>query len=185
MRLSILICRMPSRYAQWGRLHTNLCRQILPYAGQIEVLSEDRMDISVGEKRNLLLGRSDGEYVCFIDDDDEISSDYVRLLMEAVESGMDCASLKGEYYINGKFDGVFEHSIKYLEWETVEGEVKYLRFPNHLNCIKSSIAKQFRFPEKNYGEDFDWSTIVHKSGLIKTEHYITEVLYYYKYVSNK
>jgi len=82
---------------------------------------------------------------------------------------------------------MFEHSIRYNAYKTnPDGyEVRYERFPNHLNCIKSSIAKQFIFPEKNHGEDTDWATQVHRSGLIQTEHYIKEVIYYYDYISNK
>ena len=61
----------------------------------------------------------------------------------------------------------------------------YERYPNHLNCIKSSIAKQFKFPEINFGEDTLWADKVFKSGLIKTEHFIDKVIYHYKYITNK
>jgi len=121
--------------------------------------------------------------VAFFDADDKPSNNYIQLLMEGIEKGVDCCSLRGSYSVNGKFDGIFEHSIKYDKWETVEGEIKYLRFPNHLNTIKSSIAKQFQFPDKTFAEDSDWSHLVHNSGLIKTEHYIPEVIYYYNYIS--
>jgi glycosyltransferase involved in cell wall biosynthesis len=188
MKLSILICTLPSRVAMLGRLQADLWGQILPFAGQIEVPTPDDSIIdTIGEKRNRMLQKANGEYVCFIDDDDTISRDYVKLIMGAISSGCDCASLKGEITIDGGKPEIFEHSLKYDEWKTnPEGwTIRYERYPNHLNAIKSSIAKQFSYPEKNHGEDHDWSREVHESGLLKTEHYIPEVIYYYKYISNK
>jgi glycosyltransferase involved in cell wall biosynthesis len=187
MKLSILICTLPKRSAMFGRLHTSLWGPILPYAGEIEILFDDSPIDTIGEKRNRLLDRAAGEYVCFIDDDDSVSTDYIKLLMEAIESECDCASLKGEITIDGGKPEIFEHSLKYKEWKTnpQESEIRYERFPNHLNLCRASIAKQFKYPEKNHGEDYDWSTQVHKSGLLKTEYYIERVIYYYKYISNK
>lgn len=187
--LSILVCRMPSRYAMWGRLQTELYSQILPYAGLIQVLSDDNTYMTIGQKRNKLLNDADGEYVCFIDDDDEVSPNYISLLMQAIELDCDCASLLGEITFNGKDAALFEHSIKYNEYKTntrvSETGITYERYPNHLNMIKASIAKQFKFPEINHGEDTDWATQIHKSGLLKTEYYINEVIYYYKFITNK
>lgn len=183
--LSILIPTIKRHDRLFNLLKFELFSQILPYKDQIEVLWDDHETDSIGAKRNRLLERATGEYIAFIDADDKVSINYIDLVMEGVEKGVDCCSLRGVYTENGREDGIFEHSLKYDKWETVEGEPKYLRFPNHLNTIKASIAKQFKFPEKNHGEDFDWSAIVHESGLLKTEHYINEILYFYNYISNK
>lgn len=185
MKLSILICTIPSRYASFMRLRTELYSQILPHADDVELIF-DSGNRSIGAKRNSLLERASGEYLCFIDDDDWISPNYIDWLILGIGSNSDCCSLKGLYTVNGKQDGIFEHSLKYNEWRNdLLGEVKYERYPNHLNCIRSAIAKQFRFPDKNFGEDYDWSAQVHESGMIKTEFYIPDTIYYYKYVSNK
>lgn len=168
-----------------GRLTAELWSQILPFSDDIEIIY-DRSDIdSIGEKRNRLLNQANGEYLCFIDDDDWITDNYISLLMEAIKTGCDCASLKGEYIVDGQYRGIFEHSLKYSEWKTTDNDIKYERYPNHLNLIKSSIAKQFRFPEKNHGEDHDWSTQIHKAGILKIEHYISETIYHYRFNSNK
>lgn len=152
---------------------------------------KDNKENSIGQKRNGLLGMATGEWVCFIDDDDWVSPNYISLLMEGINKNVDCCSLKGIITVDGKDPQFFEHSIRYSRYETVEGadfgkgEVKYLRFPNHISCIRASIAKQFSFPDKNFSEDTDWATQIHKSGLLKTEHYIDEVLYHYEYITNK
>jgi glycosyltransferase involved in cell wall biosynthesis len=187
MKLSILIPYIRRHESFFHSLKTELAAQILPYAGQIEILSDDHEYDSIGTKRNRLLERATGKYISYFDADDKPSPDYIKLMMQAADSDCDCASLKGAYSVDGVYDGIFEHSIKYNEWKTnPEGsEIRYERFPNHLNMIRSSIAKQFKFPEKNHGEDFDWSTQLHNSGLLKTEHYIPEVIYYYNYISNK
>lgn len=184
-KLSILILTIPSRQASYWRLVTELRSQMLIYAPAVGIIPNDNPQLSIGEKRNRLLQSAQSEYVCFFDDDDWPSENYIDLLMKAADSGCDCASLKGRYFVDGKFDGIFEHSIKYDKWETVKGEIKYLRTPNHLNMIKTEIAKQFKFPETNHGEDADWSKQIHNSGLLKKEFYIPDVIYHYKFISNK
>lgn len=145
----------------------------------------DKSNKSIGEKRNSLLERSLGEYVCFIDSDDWVSDKYVKLIMKAIEEKPDCVSLKGVFTTDGENPELFEHSLKYSSWRTTNNPVKYERYPNHLNTIKREIAIQFKFPEKNFGEDHAWSTNVYKSGLLKTEAYVDEILYHYKFNSKK
>lgn len=139
----------------------------------------------IGTKRNHLLNKANGKYIAFIDDDDRISDNYFKLLFEGIEKGVDCCSLKGIITENGSNPLVFEHSIKYKEYKTNEDSnpIRYERYPNHLNVIKASIAKQFKFPEVNHGEDTDWATQIFNSGLIRTEHYIDDVIYYYDWRS--
>jgi len=213
MKLSILIPTTYDRQIITRRLLESLLLQIgtyqkiyIDYANyKQETFCSDDIEIillwdikgahSIGTKRNHLLLVALGEYIAFVDSDDRISDNYISLLMDGIDKGVDCCSLRGIYSENGIDDGIFEHSIKYNEYKThnnlgpllgiISPLVKYERYPNHLNCIKSSIAKKFIFLEKNYGEDTDWATQIHKSGLIKTEHYIPEILYHYDYQSNK
>ena len=99
----------------------------------IEILSDSDEYISIGNKRNLLLKESKGLYVCFIDDDDDIADYYIEELSKVVESGKDCASLKGIITWNGERPEIFEHSIKYKSYRNnlKNQEVIYERYPNH------------------------------------------------------
>lgn len=187
MTLSILVCTMPSRAAMWGRLQTEFWQQALPFAGEIELLSDDRMDISIGAKRNALVERANGKYLAFHDDDDWPEPHYIKRLMDAAATGCDCASLKGIITWDGIKPEIFEHSLKYSEWRTNDDaeEVKYIRTINHLNMVRSEVAKNIPYPDLSHGEDSEWSRRLAESEALKDEYYISEVIYNYRYVQNK
>jgi glycosyltransferase involved in cell wall biosynthesis len=157
------------------------------YDGQCEILWEsDNGERTTGEKRNSLLSKATGEYVAFFDDDDWPSPIYVSSILSAIKTRPDCCSLLGEITTDGANPELFEHSIKYPEWRTnTDSVIRYERNPNHLNPIKASIAKQIKFQHINYGEDRVWSEELCKSGLLKTESKIENVIYYYRYVTRK
>lgn len=175
MKLSILTPHKKSYDPYLKRLRVVIDAQC---NGEIEwIIWEDEGEAPVGFKRNWLLNKARGEYVCFIDSDDIVSGDYIAKLMDGISKGVDCCSLTGEITDDGKNPRKFIHSIRYDRWFEKDGV--YYRNPNHLNCIKASIAKQIPFPYKNVGEDHEWSTRLQKSGLVKTEHWIEGTIYYY------
>ena len=133
-KLSILICSLESRRALCNNLKLQLKEQ---KNEAVEVIIyEDKGELSIGEKRNKLLKRAKGEYVCFIDDDDEISKNYINLALEGIKLGVDCCSLRGVITWDGSNSEIFEHSIKYDEYKTNDtGAIRYERYPNHLNVI--------------------------------------------------
>lgn len=189
--LNILICHTPYRQDFLRRLNAILDPQLTK---DVKVLIDDSRYKSIGKKRNDLVARADGKYLCFIDDDDRISDNYIELLMQGIKKNMDCCSLKGIITEDGSNPLVFEHSIRYSAYKTNPDEmaVRYERYPNHLNCVKTEIARQFKFPEEkhefgnaNHGEDTSYATQMFRAGVLKTEHYIDEVIYYYDYRSKK
>lgn len=190
IKLSILIPTLPKRKDFLSDLYDQLEDQIHKsgYEGQIEVHILSNENQSIGSKRNDLLKLALGEYTCFIDDDDEIDKDYIKIIMQGIKKNPDVISLRGIRSQDGKIDGVFEHSIRYKEYKTnniAQNGVKYERYPNHLNVIKAEISKQFKFKDISFGEDTDWATQIFNSGLLKNEYYTDKILYYYKYRSKK
>lgn len=191
MKLSILIASIPSRNFMLNNLCNELSKQIdkLCISDEIEIRINSSVIENIGKKRNALLALATGDYLCFFDDDDLPGKNYLKHIMDGIEKGVDCISLRGEMTTDGINPEIFEHSIKYALWKTNSmadpGTVKYERYPNHLNAIKSGIAKQHTFPEIAFGEDHRWSAEIARSGEIKTEHYVDEIIYYYQYVSNK
>jgi glycosyltransferase involved in cell wall biosynthesis len=185
MKLSLLICTLPQRRDFFQSLMRELRRQlqVLNAWSEVEILSDDSQGISIGEKRNYLLSIVDGDYLAFIDDDDRVSPNYIKLLLEGIATNPDACSLIGEITEDGKNPKKFIHSLKYDSW--FEQDNVYYRNNNHLNCVRSSIARKMKFPKKSMGEDHDYSKQLLQSGLIKTEYWIEDVLYYYDYRSKK
>lgn len=139
--------------------------------------------MTVGEKRNKLIEKATGKYVCFIDDDDDITDDYISTMMKGCESNADCVGMVGIITFSGKNPRKFIHSLKYNHYFE-ENEV-YYRPPNHLNAIKKELIADIKFPEKNRSEDTDWAMAVLHSGRLKTEYEVNDVLYKYLFDSEK
>lgn len=175
MKLSILMCRLKSRDA--CVLIDNIQEQIEDIGEDIELLEEsDSGEISTGQKRNNLLKRAKGDYVCFVDDDDQVSNDYLARIVPAIQDAPDVVGIRGNYFIDGAFDGVFEHSIRHSTWSKVKSNI-YLRCPNHLNPVKRTIALQVMFPDQTYGEDSFYSKRLYS--LLKKEVMIIKPIYNY------
>lgn len=184
MKLSILIPTITGRENLLERLLNLISEQRQWTELGVEIVIEkDNRQKSIGEKRNLLLSKATGEYSVFIDDDDIIPDYYLKEIETAIKENPDTIGFKGSYSENGIQKKEFIHSITNHEYS--ETMYYFYRPPNHLNPIKTSIAKQFRFPHKNLFEDTDWAMQIQKSGLLKTEVFIDKIMYNYNYVSNK
>lgn len=173
--LSILICTLYSRKLKLQRLLRILRPQKVP---GVEILIEiDNGGMSIGAKRNILLKDAQGDYICFVDDDDEVSEDYVFKIMKAIQTEADCCNLVGEIYQKRKNrTRTFKHSIEYHKWFEKDGV--YYRCPNHLNAVKRELAQKVRFKDISMGEDQDYS--MRLLPLLETEAQIDGVLYFYK-----
>lgn len=182
-RWSILICTIEGREEKFEKLCEKLKEQTkkLGLTHEIEILSfkDKRGEHTVGFKRNQLLAASQGEYVSYIDDDDDVSEDFIGIIYEKLCRNPDCVSLVGIITVDGANAKKFIHSIKFNRY--FEENNTYFRPPNHLNPIKRSIAVQFTFPEKSVGEDTDWAMAIARSELLKKEAIIDTPYYFYLY----
>lgn len=186
MILSVLVCSLHSRSHFLTRLKNELIKQMNQYNlhEEVEILvNTDDGELSIGEKRNILVEDASGKYVCFIDDDDLVSPFYLKTVIAGCRTDVDCVGLVGQMTIDGIRPKTFIHSARFKTY--FEQNKIYYRPPNHLNAIKKEIAQQFKFPEKNFGEDTDWALELAKSNLIKTEHPVNVVIYYYLFRSKK
>ncbi len=190
MKLSILICSLNSRHESLDTLLHILNPQ---KNDQVEILIEkDNGTMTIGAKRNILLKRAQGKFICFIDDDDVVSENYVSKILEAIESNPDCCGIEGLIFLRPRHrnrdrtsrqkwlrgDRVqrkFIHSIRYKTW--FEDKCVYYRCPNHLNPVKRELALKVRFLPLNSSEDKDYS--IRLLPLLKTETYIEGIIYNY------
>lgn len=171
---------MPARKESFYKLLDSLNYQLCTTQG-VEILSDDSMSYNIGIKRNALLKRAKGEYVVFIDDDDEVSPDYINLILIAIKFNPDCIGINGSITTNGLNSMKWYISMFYKRWFTNKGI--YYRTPNHISPVKRELALQAMFPEISHAEDYEYS--MRLLPLLKTEYIISEPIYTYKYISNK
>jgi len=98
MKLSILICTIPSRSEMLKKLTQQLMLLLGKYDdSEWEVLIQPDENINVGQKRNILLQKASGDFVVFIDDDDEIHDNYIDAFMHAISCNpdADCIGYRG------------------------------------------------------------------------------------------
>lgn len=184
--LSILICTLDDRLNEYMKLILELVEQIKNKIGVVEVLVEsDNGEISTGAKRNLLLQRARGKYVCWVDDDDEISPYYVEEILKGAEMDCDCMGILGYMTTNGADEIGWELS-KDFENDTItrNGKRFYIRKTNHIAPVKRELALLTMFPDISNGEDKDYSDRLNP--LLKTEYKITMPdMYHYKYITRQ
>ncbi|MCU1336845.1 MAG: hypothetical protein JWO19_2426 [Bryobacterales bacterium] len=183
MILSLLIPTIESRQHLFSQLLEGLNAQIRAsrWASQVEVMHHlDRGENSIGHKRNELIDRASGRFIAFIDDDDEVSPDYIAGICEAIERNpeIDCIGIRGVITFRGSHPHEFIHSLRYSDY--FSRRHTYYRPPYHLNPMRREIAARYRFPDVSYSEDIGWALRIRKDGALKREEFIDSVLYYYR-----
>lgn len=163
--LSILIPTIKERAGMFTVLHNEVIRQVKyiddthPTLGQIEVLFDDSAryldgGLSIGHKRQALLDRSKGKYVCFLDDDESIAPNYAETLVRLCVQNKDVCTFRNISKLDN-FWMIVNMGLAYQNNEaTPRTTVK--RKPWHICPVKSVYAKKYRFDNLNYGEDWHW-----------------------------
>lgn len=187
MKLSILIPSLEERALQLSNILAAIYGQIYINKADkdVEVLTlVDNRQKTTGEKRNMLLDWAIGEYIAFIDDDDEISRDYIKLVLQAIETGPDVVGMRLRHYKDGVHYGNTIHSIMFKEWENIPGTNgiwTFNRCPNHLNPVKRIHALKVKFLKLTIGEDREYSYILRRH--LSSEVMIESPIYFYMEIS--
>lgn len=177
IKLSILIPTVPRRKESLDRLLSVLYPQLKDEVELIVML--DNKKRTLGYKRREMMTLAQGEYVVFIDDDDDITNDYVSILLQATNSGADVINYWVEISINGSEKQRVYYSkdlTEHFDW------TYYYRKPNHLMCFRREIANREQYNDLRFGEDSDYAERVYK--YIQTEHNIDKILYHYRSIPN-
>jgi hypothetical protein len=177
---TIGILTVPERKDKLSRLIKKIDDQVLvSIANRIEliIVSDDKTR-TVGDKRNEVLDKANGKYVCFIDDDDLISPNYIPKIFNKLHKEIyDGIGFWGMYYVSENPTMLFNHAN--INNGHFKKDGKQYRPLNHLNPVRTEIAKAIRFPDKNYAEDSDYCDRLLESGLVKSEYNFDEVMYHY------
>ena len=173
--LSILIPFIPSRSEGFWRIFTKL--EIQARGRPVEILGViDNKKRSIGLKRDALVQISLGEYVAFVDDDDNVSDDYIVKLLQAAKHRPDVITFLQKCIIDKKectVDFDLHHSVN----EPFEPGKVIKRRPWHVCAFKGDIARKYHFPDSMYGEDWKWAEQVLQD--VKTQVKINEVIHAY------
>ena len=176
-KLSVLIPSLHERKPSLDALRRSLDTQI--GTRNVEVLHlADNREMSIGQKRNMLLMQSGGEYVAFVDDDDAVTIDYVEKVLGALTVNPDCTSLTGLITFSDGYSRQFIHSLRYNRWIDDHDAKVYYRPPNPLNAIRRSLAVEVGFPSVNLGEDRAYSMGI--LPFLRKEQWIEGVIYNYR-----
>lgn len=179
VKLSILICTIPERQPMFNELLHELGEQSKRANSMIQILWDDspKGTITIGRKRNNLLTKSLGDYICYVDDDDLVSPNYIEEIVKAIDKSPDCIGFEIACDMDGKKYNAAS-SMKYDWTENVDG-YKYVRSIYHKTPVKREIALKAMFPDKSFGEDYEYSMRI--KPFLSKEIFINKVLYYYNY----
>lgn len=177
IELSIMIVSLFDRYVSLNRLLSVLCPQL---TDEVELLlTITGPGESIGSKRQRLLDCASGKFLCFIDDDDLVPTDYVSSILAVLSRNdlIDCVGFRGTLECqNGKvypvnFTLKNKGKIGKSEQEVYECGV------GHLTPVRREIAKDIKFLDKSHGEDDGYCSQVMEK--CETEIFIDKVLYRY------
>jgi glycosyltransferase involved in cell wall biosynthesis len=179
MLLSILVATLDTRRTRFEALHSELLRQ-LEGRPEVELLwAPDDGSATVGAKRNALVRHAIGEYVCFIDDDDEIHPRYVELVTDALvgRPSADCVGITVAMRFREGTVRTLELSARYSDYSSAGGV--YRRPPHHLNPVRRAVVLRHPFHRLDRHEDQEWALRVAAAGALCDEVVVDEVLYRY------
>ena len=190
--LSILIPTIPEREETFRKLINELWLQRAtlnayhPTLGEVEFKIDESKSflndgLSIGKKRQSLVERAEGKYLCFLDDDEDIAPNYVETLVRLCHSlDPDVVTFrnltKTDFYWT-----VVDMSLKNPVNEEATPERIVKRKPWHICPVRSEYAKKYQFEDSNYGEDWKWFEQVLKH--CDTEAHTDAILHVYNHSS--
>jgi glycosyltransferase involved in cell wall biosynthesis len=132
---------------------------------------------TIGAKRQALVDIARGKYIAFVDDDDDISPDYVARLLAAAETGAHVITFRQRAIYNG-LESEVHFGINNQDGPFTPGGIT-LRAPWHVCAWKRERVAGCLFSESNYGEDLVWCVQARKRA--RTAHHIDTVLHTYQH----
>lgn len=184
--LSILVPTIIGREQQFNKLYDKLYGQLQDEGiwNEVEIVTEcDDRTMSIGSKRQLLLTRSYGDFVVYVDDDDDVPVDYCLTLWRTIKESteIDCIGFLQQCFFNGSTPRFASLSNIWPVWAERQGGFDFVRTPFFPTPIRRDIAIRIGYNDMRFGEDHDFSIRLKESGLIQNELFIDRVMYYYQY----
>ena len=198
IKLSILILSIPSRLHFLKPLMEKLEKQI-GNRQDVEIISiMDNKSFGISEKRNELMKLARGSHLAWIDDDDDVTDNYVDRLTETIEKNpdVDVISFNQICYLEGMEAKVFAqmgnpHEDVVCDPLNPSRYKDTLRPPYHWCVWKTSLAQSEDFRSdvlitgSDVGEDLDWLRRLYPKvqNSVYLEHDVLHIYRYSKEVS--
>jgi hypothetical protein len=180
IKLEIMILTMKTREKYLARILDCLEPQLTPEV-KVSIRVCDPL-YTLGENREMMRRASVGEYICFVDDDDCVACDFVKTILPLLD-GVDIIGYECQLYTDGHLDPHRDfHTITAGSWYNTE--TAFYRDISHLSPIRRDLALLAPM-EGGHGEDGRWADKMRALGVLKTEHYIDRVMYYYLFRNGK
>jgi hypothetical protein len=180
MILSVLIPAIPSRRTQAGALYEKLMMQARSHDVEILLLTDNKRR-TVGAKRQALVDIARGDYLAFVDDDDDVLDGYIdKIVKKACAWPGEVIVFPSLCTLNGGPTVRIDHSRHYENEQYNPAGFK--RKPWHIHAWCKQLAKAARFPDVTGYEDWPWceQMLPH----VKTEALAsTAPLYHYRFDS--
>ena len=177
---SILILTQPTRVEFLKCLLAVLLPQVQAAEGVELIVSMCDPKLTLGANREQMRQKAEGEYLCFVDDDDLVPENYVERILPLLD-GVDYIGFQLHQSIDGEQIGTSSHSLRHSNWNDAPGPKAGLfsRDITYLNPMRRELA--LLEPIKGgRGEDVRWADVMRARGVVKTEHYLDEVMYLYQ-----
>lgn len=163
--LNILIPSIPERKEILDILLNKLtsqieyCKNIHSTLGTVSIIVDNSKKylnggLSIGKKRDFLLKKAEEKYVCFLDDDDNISPNYVETLLFLCNEDKDVCTFKSLFQCD-TYWAIIDMSL-FNENEEASNNREIKRSVWHICPIKREIAIKYSFDDISYGEDWLW-----------------------------
>lgn len=160
--LSIVMVTIPERWVEFRKLRFKLfkqidyCREVHSTLGEVEIVVIDTPKFSdggltIGAKRQKGLEISKGEYVCWLDDDDDISPNYVETLLRLSNKGADVCTFNNITKLPN-FWCVVQMKLSTKHDDQVKPGIINRR-PYHICAWRRSMIHDISFPDANWDED--------------------------------
>lgn len=163
--LSVLVPSIPERSDLLKRMYSVLYKQVItlwrqhPMLGDVEIIVDESVSflnggLSIGKKRESLVRKAKGKYLCFLDDDEDIAPNYVETLMRLCQSNADVITFRNLSRLDDYWMLV-DMGLHYPN-DGANPNFTVRRKPWHICPVKSEFAKLYDFEDSNYSEDWTW-----------------------------
>lgn len=162
---------------------------------EVEIIThEDDREITIGEKRNILIDKAKGKMISFVDDDDEITDDYFLLITEKIKNNKNIDAIEifchiidqtNHNYNTYIFKGLPKNFINKLPnnfQNSHKNNLKNVKI-SQFNPIKTEIVKSIKYPKIPIHEDFIFAEKV-QSKIKNVDCICNKCIYIYYYNIN-